>query len=568
VTGHWTEFIVFAVLFVGVAVMGFMASRWKAGDTMEHLDEWGLGGRKFGGWITWFLVGGDLYTAYTFVAVPALVFGAGALGFYALPYTVVLYPLVFLPVLRLWSVSRAKGYVTPADFVRGRYSSPTLALLIALSGIVATMPYIALQLVGLESVLRTMGINGHGILGHLPLFIAFLVLALYTFQSGLRAPALIAFVKDALIYLVIIVAVIYLPSKFGGWGQIVDAAQTKLSKPNPATGKPTGSVLLTSTNQLQYATLALGSALALFLYPHSATGILASRGRNVIKKNMIALPAYSFLLGLLALLGYVAIAAGTKPIVNNATGRPDTNTIVPALFDGQFTGWFAGIAFAAIGIGALVPAAIMSIAAANLWTRNIYKEYIRKGATARQEAKQAKWASLVVKFGAVAFILFVDPQFSIDLQLIGGVVILQTLPAVAISLYTRWQHSVALIAGWVVGMAWGLYLLYTIPNPANGKLHFGGSALQLSKLSIFGWHPFGASPVQIYVGVVALAANVVVVVVLTLVLRAVKVRDGRDEIVGADFHVDEGQEGLRPVAAEDMPGSANATISTRTSQGV
>ncbi|SDO32314.1 solute:Na+ symporter, SSS family [Nakamurella panacisegetis] len=547
-SGHWTEFIVFVVLFIGVAVMGFMASRWKAGDTMEHLDEWGLGGRKFGGWITWFLVGGDLYTAYTFVAVPALVFGAGALGFYALPYTVVLYPLVFLPVLRLWSVSRAKGYVTPADFVRGRYDSPTLALVIAITGIVATMPYIALQLVGLESVLRTMGINGHGIVGHLPLFIAFLVLALYTYQSGLRAPALIAFVKDGLIYLVIIVAVIYLPSKLGGWSHIFDSASAKFA---PKGGKAaTGSILLTKNNQLQYATLALGSALALFLYPHSATGILASRGRNVIKKNMIALPAYSFLLGLLALLGYVAIAAGTKPITNNATGRADGNTVVPVLFQGQFSGWFAGIAFAAIGIGALVPAAIMSIAAANLWTRNIYKEYINRGASSKQEAKQAKWASLVVKFGAVAFIFFIDPQFSIDLQLIGGVIILQTLPAVAIALYTRWQHSKALIAGWAVGLAWGLYLLYTIPNPANGKLHFGGSALQLGKLSIFGWHPFGTSPVQIYVGVVALAANLIVVVVVTVVLRAMKARDGQDETVGADYHVDEGDPGLRRVAAD------------------
>ena len=526
--------------------MGFMASRWKAGNTMDHLDEWGLGGRKFGGWVTWFLVGGDLYTAYTFVAVPALVFSAGALGFYALPYTVVLYPIVFLPVLRLWSVSRAKGYVTPADFVRGRYGSPTLALIIAITGIVATMPYIALQLVGLESVLRTMGINAHGFIGHLPLFIAFLVLALYTFQSGLRAPALIAFVKDGLIYLVIIVAVIYLPSKLGGWGSVIDKAQAKFA----ATPAATDGTLLTGNNQLQYATLALGSALALFLYPHSATGILASRGRNVIKKNMIALPAYSFLLGLLALLGYVAIAAGTKPILNNATGRADSNTIVPALFQGQFTGWFSGIAMAAIGIGALVPAAIMSIAAANLWTRNIYKEYIRKDASSKQEAKQAKWASLVVKFGAVGFIIFVDPQLSIDLQLIGGVIILQTLPAVAIALYTRWQHSRALIAGWAVGMAWGLYLLYTIPNPGNGKLHFGGSALALSKLSIFGWHPFGASPMQIYVGIVALAANLIVVLVVTVILRALKVRDGADDTVGADYHVDEGDANLRQVAAD------------------
>jgi SSS family solute:Na+ symporter len=461
---QWVQLSVFAVLFLLVTVLGFFAARWKAAASLDHLDEWGLGGRKFGSWITWFLVGGDLYTAYTFVAVPALVFGAGAIGFFALPYTVILYPIVFLPALRMWSVSRSRGYVTPADFVRGRYGSPTLALLIAITGIVATMPYIALQLVGLESVLRTMGLNGSGIVGHLPLLIAFVILAVYTYQSGLRAPALIAFVKDILIYIVILVAVFYLPSKVGGWSHIFDISAQKLAQRDPKTGQPAGSIVLGSNNQLQYITLALGSALALFLYPHSLTGVLASRGRNVIKRNMMALPAYSFLLGLLALLGYVALSTGVKPITNAATGNPDSNTIVPVLFDTQFPSWFAGIAFAAIGIGALVPAAIMSIAAANLWTRNIYKEYLKRDATPQQEAKQAKLASLVVKFGAVAFILFIDPQFSIDLQLIGGVLILQTLPAVAIALYTRWFHRWGLIAGWAVGMAWGLIMLYGIPR--------------------------------------------------------------------------------------------------------
>ena len=540
-----TELVVFAALFLLITVMGFMASSWQSGgakNKLESLDEWGLGGRKFGSWITWFLVGGDLYTAYTFVAVPALVFGAGAIGFFALPYTVVLYPLVFLPLVRMWSVSRRKGYVTPADFVRGRYASPTLALLVALTGIAATMPYIALQLVGLESVLRTMGLNGTGIAGHLPLFIAFLILALYTYRSGLRAPALIAFVKDGLIYLVIIVAVIYLPSKFGGWGTIFDKSATELAKPNPATGAAKGSILLTGNNQLQYATLALGSALALFLYPHSVTGILASRGRNVIKRNMVALPAYSFLLGLLALLGYVALAAGVKPINNGATGKPDSNTVIPVLFNNEFPSWFAGIAYAAIGIGALVPAAIMSIAAANLWTRNIYKEYLVKTATPKQEARQAKIASLVVKAGAVLFIVAVDPQFSIDLQLIGGVIILQTLPAVAIALYTRWFHRWALIAGWVAGMAYGLFLLYGIANPANGKQHFGGSALPLSKIDVFGWAPFADSKVQIYVGFVALLVNLVVTIILSVVLHAAKVSNGVDDTKPADYHADEGEE--------------------------
>ncbi|MEJ2862735.1 sodium:solute symporter [Actinomycetospora sp. OC33-EN07] len=528
--------------------MGFMASRWRRADDLEHLDEWGLGGRKFGSWVTWFLLGGDLYTAYTFVAIPALLFSSGALGFYAVPYTIIAFPLVMLPLLRLWSVSRVHGYVTPADFVRGRYDSPLLALLIALTGIVATMPYIALQLAGLEAVLRTIGLNGSGFWGHAPLFVAFVVLAAYTYQSGLRAPALIAVVKDLLIYIVILVAIIYLPLKLGGWAAIFDAGQAKLSQPSPATGQPAGSTLLTANNQLQYATLALGSALALFLYPHSVTGVLSSQSRGTIRRNMAALPAYSFLLALLALLGYVAIAAGVKPIVNGSTGRPDSNTIVPVLFDGQFPAWFAGVAFAAIGIGALVPAAIMSIAAANLWTRNIYKEYLHKNATPREEARQAKLASLVVKVGAVLFIVGIDPQFSVDLQLIGGVIILMTLPAVAIALYTRWFHRWALVAGWVAGMAWGMYLLYQIPNPSNGKQHFGGSALALDRLSFFGWAPWDGSRVQIYVGFVALILNLVVAVVATFLLRAAGVPEGRDHTATSDYHATRVPEETKPEA--------------------
>ncbi len=363
-SAHTTELVVFTVLFLLVSGMGFVAARWRRPDNIESLNEWGLGGRNFGSWITWFLVGGDLYTAYTFVAVPALVFGAGALGFYALPYTVVIYPMVFLVLTRMWSVSHVHGFVTPADFVRARFGSPTLALLVAITGLVATMPYIALQLVGIEAVLKTMGITGH-----LPIVIAFAILAAYTYQSGLRAPALIAFVKDTLIYIVILVAILYLPYKLGGWGSIFDAADAKFA----ATPAPGDGIILGPNNQIQYITLAFGSALALFLYPHSITGVLASKNRNVIKRNMSALPAYSLLLGLIALLGFMAISAGVKPLPGAKAGTVDSNTVVPLLFDQQFPAWFAGVAFAAIGIGALVPAAIMSIAAANLFTRNIYK---------------------------------------------------------------------------------------------------------------------------------------------------------------------------------------------------
>ncbi|WP_188193459.1 monocarboxylate uptake permease MctP [Nonomuraea sp. SYSU D8015] len=530
-SGHTTELVVFVLLFLIVSGMGFVASRWRRPESIESLNEWGLGGRNFGSWITWFLVGGDLYTAYTFVAVPALVFGAGAMGFFAVPYTVIIYPLVFLVLIRMWSVSHVHGFVTPADFVRARFGSPTLALLVAITGLVATMPYIALQLVGIEAVLKAMGITGH-----LPIIIAFAILAAYTYQSGLRAPALIAFVKDTLIYIVILAAVIYIPAKLGGWGSIFDAAKAKFdASPAPGDG-----LTLNAANQLQYITLAFGSALALFLYPHSLTGVLASKNRNVIKRNMSALPAYSLLLGLIALLGYMAIAAGTKPIVG-PNGRPDSNTIVPALFDQMFPDWFTGVAYAAVGIGALVPAAIMSIAAANLFTRNIYREYINKQATDAQEAKVSKLVSLVVKVGAVLCILVLDPQFSIDLQLIGGVIILQTLPSVALGLYTRWFHKGGLMAGWAAGLVVGMWMLYLIPNPATGKAHFGGSAFPLAN---FGFD----TKMTIYVGFVAVIVNLVVAALGTLLFRALKVADGPDATSRDDYFVDEGD----PRVKEDL----------------
>ncbi|MGY1631937.1 monocarboxylate uptake permease MctP [Geodermatophilus sp. SYSU D01186] len=507
------ELVIVVVLFLVVTVMGFVAARWRRAESLMHLDEWGLGGRSFGSWITWFLLGGDLYTAYTFVAVPALMFGAGAAGFFAVPYTVVIYPLVFLVIIRLWSVSHVRGFVTPADFVRSRFDSPTMALLVAITGIVATMPYIALQLVGIEAVLKAMGVEGE-----LPLIVAFVILALYTYNSGLRAPALIAFVKDTLIYLTIIVAVIVIPVELGGWEAIFGAAEEKFSA--------TSGVLLPASGQLGYATLALGSALALFLYPHCITGVLAASSRDVLKRNMSALPAYSLALGLIALLGYMAIAAGVEPIGG------DGNTVVPVLFQEMFPSWFAGIAFAAVGIGALVPAAIMSIAAANLFTRNIYKEYLKKDATPHQEAQVAKVTSLVVKVGAVAAILFIDPQFSIDLQLIGGVIILQTLPAVALGLYTRWLHRGGLVAGWAAGMAAGLLMLYNIPrlgpDGAIVREHFGGSSFPLAKLGL-------DTTWSVYAGILALLVNLLVAVLVTLALRAAKVDDGVDGTAETDY---------------------------------
>ena len=299
---HLPATIVFVALFLFVTWLGFVAARWRKAD-LNLLHEWGLGGRRFGTIVTWFLLGGDLYTAYTFIAVPALVFGKGAMGFFAVPYTILIYPILYLVFPRLWAIAHERGHVTAADFVRDHFGSRMLALAVALTGIVATMPYIALQLVGMEVVIGALGFPAGGLLGHLPLIIAFIILAAFTYTSGLRAPALIAIVKDMLIFMTVFAAIVLIPAKLGGYGAIFASVPQEKLTLAPPEGASLGSYSA-------YATLALGSALALFLYPHSMTGILSASDGNVVRRNAALLAAYSFILGLIALLGYMAIAAG------------------------------------------------------------------------------------------------------------------------------------------------------------------------------------------------------------------------------------------------------------------
>ena len=204
----WAALAVFLVLLGLVTALGFGAARWRRPKTLAHLEEWGLGGRQFGTWITWFLIGGDLYTAYTMIAVPALVYATGAFGFFAIPYAILVYPFVFAVMPILWRVAKKNNHVTAADVVYGRYRYRPLELAVAITGVIATMPYIALQLIGIETVFHALGIKGE-----LPLVAAFLILALNTYSAGLRAPALIAIVKDTLIYIVVLAAISLVPYK-------------------------------------------------------------------------------------------------------------------------------------------------------------------------------------------------------------------------------------------------------------------------------------------------------------------------------------------------------------------
>ncbi|MBU6448280.1 MAG: sodium:solute symporter [Rhodospirillales bacterium] len=497
--------IVFLVLVIFVIILGFVAGRWKAGN-LSHIEEWGLGGRRFGAWISWFLIGGDVYTAYTFIAIPALMYGAGALGFFALPYTVVCYPILYLVFPKLWKVSNKYGYITGPEFVRGRYGNRWLALAIGITGIAATMPYIALQLVGMQVVIGALGIPGH-----LPLIVAFVVLAAFTWTSGLRAPAMISIIKDLLIYITVLVTIVAIPISMGGFSNIfAHIPPAKLILPLP----PKGS----SGAYSGYATLALGSAMALFLYPHTTTGILSSAGPRIIKRNAALLPAYTIMLGLLALLGFMAFASGVEKLPQFSEGfaRYKASYAVPALILNEFPDWFVGIAFAAIAIGALVPAAIMAIASANIFSRDFYAPFVcRKDSTSQMLA--AKSFAMVMILGALVFIIAIPTKFAVQLQLLGGMWIIQTFPAIVFSLFTRFFNSWALLIGWFTGVVSATWLVT--------ENSFGPT---------WTFHVFGYS-VPSYIAIATVLLNALVAFALSIPLNSVANDQHRDETEIADY---------------------------------
>jgi SSS family solute:Na+ symporter len=502
-----TAIAVFIFFFVVVTVLGFIAARWRRGN-LNQIQEWGLAGRRFGTVVTWFLLGGDLYTAYTFIAIPAAMYGVGAVsGFFAVPYTILIYPLVFILMPKFWTISKRRGYITASDFVKDRFGSKGLALAVAFTGILATMPYIALQMYGIQISLAAMGIPVTvpilGVAVDVPLLIAFVILAAYTYTSGLRAPAMIALVKDVMIFIVLFAILAIVPIHFHGFGTIFDAAHQK-ALANPKTF----SDIIPANQAIAYSTLALGSALALFLYPHSLTGVLSSSSTRVIKRNAALLPIYSLMLGFLALLGYMAIAEKVKLF-----GNFGNNSAIPALINAIFPPWFAGFTFAALSIGALVPAAVMSIAAANLFTRNIYKEYIRPTASEREETQSAKLASLVIKFGALLFIVTINPTQVIYFQLLGGIWILQTLPSVFLGLYTRWFNRWALLLGWAIAMITGTWMFISAGNKPT----------------------FAIFHIPIYIAIVVLILNLLIALILTPIFELIGLRRGDDCTKSTDY---------------------------------
>ena len=500
--------IVFAILFGVVAIVGFVSGRWNRANA-SPLSEWGLGGRRFGTIITWFMLGGDVYTAYTFVAVPALVFGAGAMGFFSVLTMMLVYPILFAIFPKLWSVSHARGYMTAADFVRARFDNHILALAIAVTGIVATMPYIALQLVGLEVVIAGLGVHFAIVVGgvslELPLLIAFVVLAAYTYTGGLRASAMISIVKNVLVYGTVIAAVVVIPAELGGYGHI-------------------------------FAGVAVSKQLLLLRSVGTSGHRRPMRAWPWVRPWLIPLPTQHY--------GHFELIKSGRhqaQCSNNARIYPRTWLHCAAWFygDGSSCRDDAGLCQSIPGIWDQLrcsSAFFRNVSGLVRWyciRRNrhrgpsaggyyvdserqfVYAQHLqgifRFKMHASRECQVAKFAALVVMMGGLIFNLGFPRVYAVQMQLLGGIWIIQTLPAVILGLYTSRLHPWALLIGWVGGISAG-----TAMAASTGLQN-----------SVYDIHIFGIV-MPCYIAVSTLILNVVLSVVCSPIFNAIARHPGAD----------------------------------------
>ena len=479
--------IPFVGLFVLFIVLGFYGKYWRRGD-LNHVHEWSLAGRRLGTALVFFLIGADIYTAYTFVAIPSGVFAKGSLYFFAIPYVGLTFGVALVTMPRLWSLSREKGYITASDFVKDRFSSKILSILIAMTGIISLLPYIALQIVGMQSVLTVMlsgTANSHTV-EEISLLIAFVILAAFTYTSGLRGATLTAVFKDILIWITVIALIVVVPLSIGGGGGGFATAFKNV--------KNQSYITLPESLVPGYTTMVLGSALALYLYPHAINGVLSSESAQKLRTSTALLPLYGVGLAIMALMGILVYAVPS--VMNFLSHFPESSRgilVVPSLILYTMPGWFSGIALLGIFVGGLVPAAIMAMSQASLLTRNIIKE-IKPNMSASSEIRITKISSTAFKFVALGFVFTVPATYAISLQLLGGILIVQILPAVFFGLYVKSSlRKEPLIVGLLVGIFSGIYMVEYTNN-------FGALTSSLFHTT------FGS----LYVAVIALVFNLII----------------------------------------------------------
>ena len=439
--------VIFCIVAVGSGIGFYAGSRYKM-----DLEQWTVGGRGFGVLLVWLLMAGEIYTTFTLLGASGWAYSKGAPALYIIGYLPLAYVISFYILPEVWEVARKYRLQTLADFFRVRYRSEYLAVFVALVGVVFLIPYLQLQLTGLGIIVEVASDEG---IGRTPaMLLAFALMAAFVYTSGVRGVAWVSVLKDMLMLLAALFVGIAIPYiYFGGVGPMFAAL---------AHAKPQYLVMPGATNNLGHAwyiTTVLLTALGFYMWPHSFAASLTAKSGDTLRRNAVILSLYSITVPFILFVGLSAI------LILPGLGNADLSLLT--LVRKTFPAWFLGLIGGAGALTAMVPAASLTLAAATLFAKNIYRPIAAPNMTDSQVAKLAK--VMVLAITAVALVAAIYSATTlVSLLLLGYAGVTQFFPGVVLGLFWRRATMKGVFTGLVAGITTVAVLMLSKRDPLLG----------------------------------------------------------------------------------------------------
>jgi len=464
------------IIIFGVIIFSSLLGIYAGRRVKMNLEEWTVGGRRFGVILIWLLMAGEIYTTFTFLGASGWAYSKGAPTFYILIYGALAYTVSFFILPVIWKVGKKYGLHTQPDFFVKRYKSRYLGVLVALIGVIFIIPYLQLQLTGVGLIVEEA--SNHSIDSRLAMLISFVLTCVFVYTSGIRGTAWVAIIKDIMMIVAVAVVGIGVPIiYFGGFGNMFKALIAQRPNFLVFPGATTNMDVLWVMSTL------LLTGLGFYMWPHVFGSAFSAKSAKTLKRNAIIMPFYQIPVLLVFMVGFTAVLV--------IPGLKNGDFAFLTLVNKTYHSWFMGFVGAAGAVTAMVPSSILILFASTLLAKNVYQAGFNPKASEEEVIRLSRFMVLVIAFLALLFALFF-PTALVNLLLIGYDGISQFFPGVVLGLFWRRVTRAGVLWGLATGIALVIFLV------------FGG------------WDPF----LGMNAGFVALVANMVVTVVISLLKKS------------------------------------------------
>ena len=461
--------VILAVILVS-ALVGIYAGR----NLKMNLENWTVGGRRFGIILIWLLMAGEIYTTFTFLGASGWAYSKGAPAYYILVYGALAYTLSFFILPVIWKIGKRYGLHTQPDFFIKIYGSRGLGVLVALIGVFSIIPYLQLQLAGLGFIVEVAS-NG-AISSNAAIVMAFVLTCAFVYTSGIKGAAWVAIIKDVLMIAAVFIVGFGVPSiYYGGFGKMMNALIAKM---------PEHLVFPGSTPDMDVIwvmSTILVTAMGFYMWPHVFGSAFSARSDKVIKRNAVIMPFYQIPILLIFMVGFTALLV----IPGLANGDLAFLEIVKQ----TYPGWFLGFVGAAGAVTAMVPAAILVLFASTLVAKNIYQSGFRPQAPEERVLRLSRLMVIVIMTVSLFFALLF-PNELVPLLILGYDGVCQFFPGVVFGLFWRRVTRAGVWAGILTGVGVVAALILTGNDPFYGInagfVGLAGNACVTVLVSLFG----------------------------------------------------------------------------------